>query len=668
MTSVSEASWEQFYDGSRNFQFVADAMHLPIDQINFILGQLAAVTLSVILRTHLPSLTYSGIDSHLRYTAEEHEQRTTQRHRFAVASGLLLTYFCFGKQVLLAVALGAACYCLLLLLPATAVHKVTMLLCMTLLSLAHIYRQSLQQAVFVIDITGPMMLMVQRATTLAFALHDGRCQSKDKMTSLQAKNAITVRPSVLEYFSYLLSFQSILAGPFLLYRDYQDYIEGTDDFARAVVRHQSVEQAKAHQHLNNGISNGNGVIAAPVASSTSATVTPPAEVAPLNPAGASFRKLLIASVFALSTLLLVPRFPVTSLADASFLEFSFLKKVIMVLVCTTLVRHLYFTAWLLAEAACNMGGLGYSGTDSDGNHLWNGASNVDIMNVEFGSSLRTTLDGWNSKTMIWLRYAAYERLPKHKVIGTYFLSSIWHGFYPGYYTTFFMSALFTVSSRHIRRSIRPLVVKYQGGDEGPIMNCYHVVTWFATRLALSYTTFGFVMLRFWPTVTVYWNLYLYLHFLGAAGIYLVPLLIPPPKRAAKQAPPTTAEEQNNANNNRTDETCKYPLETEGGPMHRNKAAVVEQNGTSKHSGYLTNNIRSCDDVSNSTLRDETESNKRTEISGVVHRNKPSGLVEQNGTTKPPENQNNNMSNSNGTYDASKACLTGDASLERLKSL
>ena len=34
------------------------------------------------------------------------------------------------------------------------------------------------------------MLMVQRATTVAYGLHDGLTKSEDKMTKMQKKNAI----------------------------------------------------------------------------------------------------------------------------------------------------------------------------------------------------------------------------------------------------------------------------------------------------------------------------------------------------------------------------------------------------------------------------------------------------------------------------------------------
>ncbi|XP_018012640.1 lysophospholipid acyltransferase 6-like [Hyalella azteca] len=199
-------------------------------------------------------------------------------------------------------------------------------------------------------------------------------------------------------------------------------------------------------------------------------------------------------------------------------------------------RHLYYTAWLLAEAGCNIGGLGYSGLDKHGHHTWHGASNVDIVGVEFGTSLRVILDSWNSKTVIWLRYAAYERLPsKYQVAGTYTLSSMWHGFYPGYYCTFFTANLMTLASRAARRSVRPLVVLLQGGEEGWVMTSYHVVTWFMGRLILSYCVFSFVLLRFWPSVNVYWDLMFYMHIIALLCIYVLPVVLPPPKRSKASA-------------------------------------------------------------------------------------------------------------------------------------
>ncbi|KAF2354980.1 Membrane bound O-acyl transferase MBOAT, partial [Trinorchestia longiramus] len=258
-------------------------------QVNFILAQLAAVALSFVLRTRLQPL--SGTEG----SSKQHQQhRQQQRHKFALLSGLLLTYFCFGKQVLLALMLGAICYLLLLTIPPLAVHRITLVVCMSLLSAAHLYRQTMQQATFVIDITGPLMLMVQRITTVAFGLHDGRTKEPEKMTAMQRKNAITTTPSMLEYFSYLMSFHSILAGPFLMFCDYRDYINGDDDYTKAVVQCKSVEQAQ--QRLQD-----------------CAATRPSSQIPPLNPGTTAFKKLALGAVFGISTVCVASYYPVTLL-------------------------------------------------------------------------------------------------------------------------------------------------------------------------------------------------------------------------------------------------------------------------------------------------------------------------------------------------------------------
>lgn len=43
----------------------------------------------------------------------------------------------------------------------------------------------------------------------------------------------------------------------------------------------------------------------------------------------------------------------------------------------------------------------------------------------------------------------YERTGRNKVIYTYALSALWHGFYPGYYLTFASGAFFTVAARSV---------------------------------------------------------------------------------------------------------------------------------------------------------------------------------------------------------------------------
>lgn len=47
-----------------------------------------------------------------------------------------------------------------------------------------------------------------------------------ELSKNQQYHMIDKVPSPLEYFSYVLNFQSLMAGPLVFYRDYIDFIEG----------------------------------------------------------------------------------------------------------------------------------------------------------------------------------------------------------------------------------------------------------------------------------------------------------------------------------------------------------------------------------------------------------------------------------------------------------
>lgn len=50
-----------------------------------------------------------------------------------------------------------------------------------------------------------------------------------------------------------------------------------------------------------------------------------------------------------------------------------------------------------------------------------------IIVAQFGLSLRSCLLAWNKTTQSWLRFVAYDRTPKYKLLFTYLLSALWHG-------------------------------------------------------------------------------------------------------------------------------------------------------------------------------------------------------------------------------------------------
>ena len=63
-------------------------------------------------------------------------------------------------------------------------------------------------------------------------------------------------------------------------------------------------------------------------------------------------------------------------------------------------------------------------------------------------NVKLIFDNWNISTNKWLRYICYERV--HSQVAVFTLSSVWHGFYGGYYLMFFTASLFFSAGRYVR--------------------------------------------------------------------------------------------------------------------------------------------------------------------------------------------------------------------------
>lgn len=59
--------------------------------------------------------------------------------------------------------------------------------------------------------------------------------------------------------------------------------------------------------------------------------------------------------------------------------------------------------------------------------------------------MKELTDNWNLQTLRWLRITVFDRTPKSvAVFAVFFVSVLWHGFYPGYYLFFVSMAWFSV--------------------------------------------------------------------------------------------------------------------------------------------------------------------------------------------------------------------------------
>ncbi|GMT03065.1 hypothetical protein PENTCL1PPCAC_25239, partial [Pristionchus entomophagus] len=465
-----------FNAGSVVLQPFADVIGLSVDKLNFVGCMALSIPFALIYSRGLGKAS----------------ERTRQIYPLII--GLGYCWFCFGsatKHVLFN-CLGS--YALMYIAPAKHIHWLVFIFSMFYLTWVHFYRW-MYIDVYTIDITGPIMITVQKMTTLAFSIHDGVVKKEEELTPLQKREAIKRVPGLIPYLSYIFHFQSILTGPLSFYTDYIHFINGT---------HVPTD-AKGK-----------------IPDATSEAIT----------------KMVKACFFMLGVAFVEPHFPPT------ILDRTDLNPVVWIVLfwfCFVLQRFPYYFAWYFADGIYNLSGYGFSGFDEKtGEAKWELATNVFAWKVETAQSFKETLDAWNVGTMGWFRRVAFDRAPKkYRTISVYLLSAWWHGIFMGYYLTFAGGAIFTLAGKGFRRSFR-----WRFLSSPSLKFFYDIVTFIGTKLVLAYVAYPFVTLHWGPSIAMYKRVYFAGHILALFCAAALPVILPPPKEDKKQNGEAKDENQN----------------------------------------------------------------------------------------------------------------------------
>ncbi|KAK6167339.1 hypothetical protein SNE40_021393 [Patella caerulea] len=487
-----------FYAGSRLLSPLTEVIGLPIDQVNFVVCQLVALVLAFPFRLVLSPSTTS----------------LTVRHVVQVTVGMALTFFCFGYQIYHLIILSFVCYLLMKYGSRDWMHKAVFVYNMLYLSATHIWRQIYDYGGYTLDITGPLMIMTQKMTSMAFALHDGIYKDNSRLSDDQKSQAIRKMPSFLTFYSYVFYFHGIMCGPLCFFSDFISFMEGRN-FSEAKI-----------PFTENGTTN-NTLTTNNEDTCKKTTLT----TKHYGIEKATLKTLLTAGICGILMIFVAPHLcPPEGLVSPSWYEMNFVQKMGYLLICLMLAKQKYYFAWKLGEAVNNAAGLGFQGFDKDGKPKWDLVNNVDIWGVEFCNSLKLNLDAWNKTTLIWLRRVVYDRVPKFKVYAVFACSATWHGFYPGYYLTFATGMLLTFAARLVRRKIRPLTLSSTTNKF-----IYDCITFIFTRIALAWLAAPFVILEFLPAIQLYSSLYWYLHIMAMVALVVLPFYHPPkPKTEEKK--------------------------------------------------------------------------------------------------------------------------------------
>lgn len=461
--------------GSTLLQPISEIINLPLDQVNFVACQLFALLMAVWFRLYLhPSKTSPFV-----------------RHVVATLLGLYLALFCFGWYSVHFLVQSGLSYGVMIFASLEHMHKYCFMVTLGYLIVCQITRVYVfDYGMYSADFTGPMMVITQKITSMAFEIHDGLTKRREgQLTPSQKYLAISRMPSLLEYLSYNCNFMGILAGPTCSYNDYMAFIEGT-----------SYERRRRRESAN-GKENGKVTQSEP------------------SPKRAVVSKLCTCAISLATYLSLYRLLPVDRAVDDDFVRATpFYLQVVYLYLAMLALRPKYYFVWTLADAINNAAGFGFNGYDVDGSPRWDLISNLRILDIEFATSFKLFLDNWNIQTAQWLKRVCYERCPVNPTAATFLLSAMWHGVYPGYYLTFFTGIGMTMAARAVRHNIRPYFLASDSHKR-----IYDVITWACTQVAISYTVVPFVLLAVGPSLKFYRSCYFCLHLLCLLVVLVLPV-------------------------------------------------------------------------------------------------------------------------------------------------
>jgi len=451
------------------------------------------------------------------------------RHFYNFFIGMCFAQMCYGTGWLHLFFSSGVAYLIMMLLPRSKSHLLVFGWMMLYMGLMHVYRMWSDWLGWKMDFSGPQMMATIKITSMAFNYSDGRAsegfkndtERKAKVDQLKAElgtiaNALTTEkdaaaakalkkkkislsgqklranlalvslPSPLEFFGWVHNFSTYQAGPAI---EIQEYLK-----------------------VNNTHSKTGGCLLA------------------------SLKQFVLGAIFLAVHLMLAASYPIGDKAAGAAAKAGILsadlrsqglhERLIFAWLSGLGVQSSYFMAWLWGESAANAFGYGYTG-EKDGKPQWNGCQNIDIKGWIFGQNMSTCSKAWNQKTQAWLQTYIYFRVPFGRfgcVMSTYAVSAYWHGFYPGYYLTFFTLGYLSTIQDKIIVHLRPWFLASDGSATGGLKKFYDACCIPGLHWAKTFAALPFMM----STAQNAWLIQDALGYLGIAtllvGAFVVPMI------------------------------------------------------------------------------------------------------------------------------------------------
>jgi len=253
-------------------------------------------------------------------------------------------------------------------------------------------------AEYLVNWTMPHCVLCLRLIAVAIDVYDGNIP-EEKWSKDQKENALTEVPSILEMISHVFYLPSYFTGPQHSMKRFRKFIQ---------------------RNIEDGDMTGSKRFAT--------------------------KRFLMGWVYFGIHIVLTGIAPVDYITTEEFQSMPFLKMSLYYTIWVKGILAKYIGAWLLAEGAVILSGLGYNGRKPDGTILWNGGANVRLRLFESCTTFGQLIQAFNINTNSWCMTYVYKRCRflNNQMISqgiTLAFLAIWHGFHSGYYLTFFNELL-----------------------------------------------------------------------------------------------------------------------------------------------------------------------------------------------------------------------------------
>jgi len=404
------------------------------------------------------------------------------RHLYIALCGMLISYFCFGTDMVFPLLSVLVTHISLIFFGGTMANVVfNFLFHMTYMLGAYVFYAS---DGYDVKWTTPQCILCLRLIGLAWDCYDGK-KDKSKLKGELLLTRYEGTPTFLEICGYSYFFGGFMAGPQFSFQRYIKFVEDR------LIDKEGLE-AKNSRFF-------------------------------------SAFKRVVGGIVAIAVFSIYdPQYPASALHEEEFLAKPFFTK------CTqiTLTYHIHFckyvTIWYFCESVCMITGLAYAGT-KDGKAKWDGVRNFKFRRVLFGAFFQDMLEGFNINTSQWAGRYVFKRLiflgnkyASH-VLTLLFLS-LWHGFYIGYLILFAIEFILIIEERQLCLLLGALFNTKYDDLPLPLRLAINIFGAVFRAYACAFAAAAFMLLRWRRIKIAYGAVYYWLPITLVVGVVLILLL------------------------------------------------------------------------------------------------------------------------------------------------